>query len=144
MSRKSYSKKIVYNNKKQLKVWISEEVYNLLVEYAPQIYGQVHGAMSHVVEEAIKQYLLPYQHTQIHTNARLSVRNVYRLVKEKIKEITHNHVIFEVPEKIIDMAISEVRGSDPRTIEKWKNLFEKQGLIKCVGGFKPNRIYELK
>ncbi len=146
MSKKKHSYKnkyTKYNNKRQLKVWISEETYNLLVEYAPEIYGQVHGSLSYVVEEAIKRYLLPYKHTQMHTNPKLSVRMVYQRVKETIKEITHNPIVFEVPEKILDLAISETRGSDPRTIAKWKNLFIKQGLIKPVGGMTPNRVFEL-
>jgi len=41
------------------------------------------------------------------------------------------------------LAIAETRGSDPRTIAKWKKLFEKSGLIKYAGGIYPNRIYEL-
>ena len=146
MSKKkhSYNKKYTkYNNKRQLKVWISEETYNLLVEYAPEIYGQIHGSLSYVVEEAIKHYLLPYKHTQMHTNPKLSVRMVYQRVKDRIKEITHNPIVFEVPEKILDLAISETRGSDPRTISKWKNLFIKQGLVKPVGGMFPNRVFEL-
>jgi len=48
-----------------------------------------------------------------------------------------------VPEKVLDQAISEVRGSDPRTLKKWKNIFQKSGLIKYIGGLPPNRIVEL-
>lgn len=142
-NRRKRQKGIIVEDKVQLKVYISRDIYELLVELAPNIYGQYKGALSHVVEEALKVYLLPRQHTQIHTNPKLSVRNVYYKVKEKIKEITHNPVIFEVPEKILDLAISEIRGSDPRTIAKWKKLFIEQGLIKYVGGNYPNRIFEL-
>lgn len=133
--------------KRKLTVLISEDTYELLIRVAPEIYGQgkYRGALSHVVEEALRYYLLPRAHTQMHTNPKLSIRNVYFKVKEKISEILHLpvSVLYDVPEKIIDMAIAEVRGSDPRTIEKWKNLFEKQGLIKPVGGQRPNRIFEL-
>ncbi len=129
--------------KVKLQVWISEDVYNMLIELAPSIAGKYRGAVSEVVEEAIRNYLLPRLHTQIHTNPKLSVRKVYHMIKEYIKEITHNPIVFEVPEKILDLAISETRGSDPRTITKWKNLFIKQGLIKPVGGKPPNRIFEM-
>jgi len=36
-----------------------------------------------------------------------------------------------------------VRGSDPRTISKWKRIFYRFGLIKYLGGTYPNRIVEL-
>ena len=73
-----------------------------------------------------------------------SVRLVYNQVIEKVKEITAlSYKPDEIPEKILDQAIAEVRGSDPRTIRKWKNIFEKAGLIKFIGGFPPNRIVEL-
>jgi hypothetical protein len=65
-------------------------------------------------------------------------------VKEKVKEILNlDYTPDEVPEKILDQAISEVRGSDPRTINKWKSLFERSKLIKYIGGFPPNRVVEL-
>jgi len=138
-------KKVSENRKRHLHVLISEDVYRMLVELAPQIYGEKkhRGALSAIVEEALRLYLEP-RHTQIHTNPKRSVRIVYSQVVEKIKEVLH--ISFkpeEVPEKILDLAISEVRGSDWRTIEKWKDIFMKSGLIKPVGGNPPNRIFEL-
>jgi hypothetical protein len=51
------------------------------------------------------------------------VRVVYQQVKEKVKEIMKlDYYPDEIPEKILDLAIAEVRGSDPRTINKWKGL----------------------
>jgi CRISPR/Cas system CSM-associated protein Csm2 small subunit len=83
-------------------------------------------------------------HTQIHTNPRRSIRDVYEQVTQKIKEIMQTPLKpVEVPEAVLDRAIAEVRGSDKRTIEKWKSIFEKSGLIKFIGGAKPNRIAEL-
>jgi hypothetical protein len=132
--------------KKHLHVLIDEKVYNLLVEVAPVIYGQgrYRGALSYVVEEALRQYLLPRAHTKSTQNPRLGVRSIYNQVVEKIKEIMHyDFKPSEVVEKILDQAIAEVRGSDPRTIAKWKNTFQKAGLIKFIGGFPPNRVVEL-
>ena len=132
--------------KRHLHVLIDEEIYKLLIELAPAIYGQskYKGAVSFVVEEALRQYLIPRAHTKSTQNPRLAVRAIYNQVVEKIKEIMHyDFKPDQVPEKILDQAISEVRGSDPRTINKWKNLFEKSKLIKYIGGFPPNRIVEL-
>jgi len=137
-------KRRVIKEKKQLKVYISPEVYELLQKLAPQIYGRPYGSLSAIVEEALRLYLEPRLHTQIHTNPKRSVRIVYNQVVEKVKEILHlSFKPEEVPEKILDLAISEVRGSDWRTIEKWKDIFTKSGLIKPVGGNPPNRIFEL-
>jgi len=132
--------------KRHLHVLIDEEIYKLLIELAPAIYGQskYKGAVSFVVEEALRQYLIPRAHTKSTQNPRRGVRVVYNQVVDKIKEIMHyDFKPDQVPEKILDQAISEVRGSDPRTINKWKNLFEKSKLIKYIGGFPPNRIVEL-
>ena len=133
-------------NKVRLEVLIDREVYELLTKLAPSIYGQgkYRGALSYVVEEALRHYLVPRLHTQTHTNPRHSIRLVYERVVDKLKEITH--LPFkpkEVPEKVLDLAIAEVRGSDPRTVAKWKATFERSGLIKFVGGHAPNRMVEL-
>ena len=133
--------------KRHLHVLIDEELYKLLIETAPGIYGQsrYRGALSYIVEEALRHYLLPLAHTKsTQNNPRLGIRSVYNIVVEKIKEIMHYEFKpDQVPEKILDQAISEVRGSDPRTLRKWKNIFQKSGLIKYLGGFPPNRIVEL-
>jgi di/tripeptidase len=65
-------------------------------------------------------------------------------VVEKIKEIMHwDFKPDQIPERVLDQAIAEVRGSDPRTVKKWKNILQKSGLIKFIGGFPPNRVVEL-
>jgi hypothetical protein len=134
--------------KKRLEVLIDENLYKQLIEIAPIIYGgkKYKGAISYVVEDALRQYLKPktFAHTTYTQNPSRSVRQVYKQVIERIKFI--ENIDFEpeeTTEKILDMAIAEVRGSDPRTIRKWKEIFEKSGLIKFVGGFYPNRIVEL-
>jgi hypothetical protein len=133
-------------NKKHLHVLIDEDIYKLLIEIAPGIYGQgkYRGALSYIVEEALRHYLTPRTHKNTQNNPNRSIKHVYGLVKDKVKEIMKlDYVPDEVPEKILDMAIAEVRGSDPRTIRKWKNLFEKSKLIKYLSEYSPNRIVEL-
>jgi hypothetical protein len=133
----------VPKGKKPLTVLISEDLYKQLIDVAVTWYGKTHGALSAYIEYVLQQTL--NQHTQKHTkNPSRSVREVYEQVVQKIKEITGSRIKpDEVTEKIFDQAIAEVRGSDPRTVEKWKTLFEKSGLIKFIGGSKPNRIVEL-
>jgi len=136
--------KDVPKGKRVLFVYISEDLYKQLIEIAPTWYGKHHGALSALVEEALRHYLTPRQHTASTQNPRRGVRVVYNQVVEKIKEIMHwDFKPDQVPEKVLDQAIAEVRGSDPRTINKWKNIFQKSGLIKYIGGSPPNRIVEL-
>jgi len=99
--------------------------------------------LSRIVEEALRYYLTP-RSTQKHANPKLSVRDVYGSVVRKVMEIMNlDFKPDETTEKILDMAIMEVRGTDPRTVEKWKQVFARSGLIKFVGGQKPNRLVEL-
>jgi hypothetical protein len=138
------SKKNVPKGKVQINPLISEELYKLLIEIAPAWYGKSRGAISAIVEEALRHYLLPRAHTQSTQSPKYDIRQVYNQVVEKIKEIMRcDYKPSEVVERVLDQAIAEVRGSDPRTIRKWKGSFERAGLIKFVGGFAPNRIVEL-
>jgi len=132
--------------KSRLEVLISKELYDTILSVAPAWYGKGKGGISALVEDALKFYFNLKTHTKDtqKANPRRSVRLVYQQVKDKLKEIMKiDYYPDETTEKILDLAISEVRGSDPRTISKWKNLFEKSGLIKYLGGFRPNRIVEL-
>jgi hypothetical protein len=141
MSKSSNNKK-GGEEKAQLHVYVRREILETFKRVAFEKYGRFRGSLSLAVEEALELYL--GMHTQMHTNPRRGIRDVYEQVVLKIKEIMHTPLKpVEVPEKILDHAIAEVRGSDRRTIEKWKNIFEKSGLIKFIGGYKPNRIVEL-
>ena len=125
-----------------LQVSIDEELYKQLVAIAPQIYGTTKGSLSYAVEEALRYWLYPRAHTSIHRNPRPTIAIVFAQVVQKLREF-YNFTPKEVPEYELDQAIAEVRGSDPRTIDKWKSAFLKSGLIKYIGGIRPKRIVEL-
>lgn len=139
------SRSRIPKGKKELTVFISEDLYKQIIEIAPVWYGKHKGAVSALVEDLIRRALATYQHTQIRTkNPSRSVRAVYEQVVRRIMEVTGlDYRPDEIPEKYLDQAIAEVRGSDPRTIAKWKGIFERAKLIKYIGGFPPNRIIEL-
>jgi hypothetical protein len=137
------------NNKSKLskdKVYvhalISRDLYEQLRRVAIDIYGKNHGAISFVVEDALRRYLHPFVRSNIKLNPRLSVKQVYEQVCEKIMDILGEpKKPHAVGEKVLDIAISEVRG--PTVVERWKKFFAQEGLIKFVGGFPPNRTVEL-
>jgi hypothetical protein len=138
------AKSKIPEGKVYLNVLVSEDVYRMLVELAPVIYGKSHGSLSRVVEEALRLYLTPRRTHKYTQNPKLSVRDVYNEVVKKIMEIMNlDFKPSETSERTLDMAIMEVRGSDPRTVEKWKQLFARSGLIKFVAGSRPNRVVEL-
>jgi hypothetical protein len=139
-------------NKRQVLVYLSEDIYRMLITLAPQLYGKARGGMSFVVEEALKQYLLPLAgtHTREHAgggvritaNPKASVRLVYGQVVEKLKEMMRlPFKPMQVAEKLLDAAIAETRG--PTVVDRWKGYFARQGLIKFVAGSRPNRVVEL-
>ena len=133
-------------DKVQLNVLIDRKIYEQLIKVAPLIYGggKYRGAISYVVEEALKHYLAPRLHAQTPANPPSRIRLIYSQIIEKVKEIQHYDFKPEqIPEKILDLAIAEVRGGDPRTIAKWKKQLRKFGLIKFIGGTYPNRMVEL-
>jgi len=130
-----------YKNKVKLQVWISEKIYKKLIEIAPSIYGSHKGALSYVVEQALKDYLAPL-HTQIRTNPPSRVRLKYELLLSTLKKLK-GYRPHQVKEWEFERAVADTFGTDPRTIRKYKEQFRKFGLIKFVGGTYPNRIIEL-
>lgn len=135
------------NGKRQLHVLISEDLYRKLIQYASAqagSEGRYRGLLSMIVEDALRLYLEPRLKGQVAVNPRFKVRAVYGQVIEALKRILGAlPVDGVVHEKILSLAISEVRGTDPRTIDKWINTFIKSGLMKVLGGTPPNRVFEL-
>jgi hypothetical protein len=138
-------KEALPKGKRQVLVLLSEDLYKQISQIAVAWYGKNRGALSAYVEYVLRRALEDYLHAQIRTkNPSRSVRAVYEQVVKKIMEIKgYSFKPEEIPESVLNQAIAEVRGSDWRTIEKWKSVFEKAGLIKYIGGFPPNRVVEL-
>ena len=128
--------------KMRVEAYIDEKLWRELISIAPQVYGKYRGGISHIIEEALRYYLATRCNTRIHTNPKLSIRDVFAQVVMRLRD-KYGFTPKEIPEYELDQAIAETRGSDRRTIEKWKSAFEKSGLIKYIGGFKPRRIVEL-
>lgn len=133
-------KKFTPGEKVHIHALIDKKVYDDLIAFAPQYYGKRRGSISYVIEEAIKSYIYPRK--DMVSNPCASIREVFAQVVSKLREY-YGFTPQECFEYELDSAIAEVRGSDPRTVKKWKERFTKFGLIKCIGSFYSGKIYEL-
>jgi len=142
MSSRKASKKVLTKRgeKVALQVLISKAVYDRLVAVAPRIYGAMRGALSFVVEDALKHYLPLLEHNTRGPNPHNRVRQVYNQVKAKVAELEQvpPSELWQSTEDKLKAAIASIRGSDPRTINKWIDVFVLQGLIKRLGP----KVYE--
>ena len=121
-----------------LQVLIRRDLYEKLVSIAPQLYGATKGALSHAVEEALESWLAPRLHAQVHANPTDKVRMKFRAVLQSLKKVLGlPFVPDEAPLEAFKVAIAQAIGSDPRTINKYLDLFEKAKLIKYLG---PNLV----
>jgi len=132
-------------SKKTVLVYLSDEVYKELIKKAPELYGKSKGAISYVVETALRRFLglesgTPGTQAEIHTQSRLS--SIYNRVLEVLKA-GHGYIPQEVTEKELDDAIGVVRGLDPRTINKWKTLFIQQKCIESISGTAGGRVFKV-
>jgi len=129
----------VPEGKTRLVAYVDEKLYKDIVRIAPNVYGKYRGAISHVVEEALRQWLQPLLHTQIHTrNPPDRVRAAYIKVMRKLCEIlglpdyVPSAIPNDIPHAYMERAIAQSLGHDPRTIRKYMYIFEKCGLFKHI------------
>ncbi|MCS7386519.1 MAG: hypothetical protein NDF55_07295 [archaeon GB-1867-005] len=133
---------ITKSDKVALQVLIPKELYDELIRIAIEEYGSVKGAVSNLVERAIRIYLGPKMHTQIRTNPPNKIRQIYDKVIERVKELLGiDFKPYHVPTKLFEQAIAMERGSDPRTISKWISTFKRFKLIKFVDQY--GKVLEL-
>jgi hypothetical protein len=132
-------------SKKTVLVYISDEVYNELIKRAPELYGKSKGALSYVVETALRKFLglepeAPGTHTETHTHNRVSI--IYNKVIEVLKA-RYGYTPDQIIEKDLDDAIGVVRGLDPRTVSKWKTLFIRQKCVEIVSSGVGSRVFKV-
>lgn len=137
-------------------IMLEKELYEEIVNRL----GRTHGILSFIINNAVRSYLesggllgsggrraaRTIADKPGHVNPdhrRASIGEVFDLVKKKLAELMGVPVVVQVPEKYLDMAIMQLRGTDRRTVEKWKRIFEDFGLIRVIGGVKPNRVFEI-
>ncbi|MEM5867685.1 MAG: hypothetical protein QXG39_07180, partial [Candidatus Aenigmatarchaeota archaeon] len=103
-------------------------------------YGR--GLLSYEVEMALRHWLALHTKTQnlketkeaVKPNPTPKAAIIFAEVKNYL--LTHYYMELlpgqQIPRKHLEEAIMAVRGTDPRTIEKWLKTFHKMGLIKPI------------
>ena len=120
-------------------VYLDEKLYKELRRLIKMKYEQFHGAFSHEINEAIRNWLLLHtQNAHKAMSASLNPQPKVGMIFEEIKEYLRNRydIMFfpgqQLPKKLIVEAIRAVRGTDERTVRKWLKLFMEYKLIKPV------------
>lgn len=126
--------------KAQLKVYIDKKLLEELWNHIKTAYPRsTYGALSSEVQQAIAAWLKT-KHTQIHTNPmNPGTPRVHQICTQIIQTLKTQGFINQVDKRTLSTTISEIRGSDERTITKWIKILVKNGYIKILN---PN-LYEL-
>jgi hypothetical protein len=131
--------------KRALFVYINEDLYTKIHEIAFSQYDQFHGALSRVVEEALRLYLtINPSPKPAHTHKAQSpvlqgesskieeIRHNYEkvlLVYKRLKNFPDHEIICEIPKSDLERIISVTIGYDRRTIDKWIDNFIALNLL---------------
>lgn len=124
--------------KVRLQVYIPASLNEELRRFLVEQYGSYHhGLLSFEVCQAIQSWIGTHKSTQMQFVRKTvnPIPNVF-LIKEQVREwlkerFGYDHV-YKVPKKQLILAISALRGTDPRTVRKWIKLFERYKLIKWI------------
>jgi uncharacterized protein YcgI (DUF1989 family) len=128
--------------KAQFNVSISEELEREFREFVARKHKRAKkGLISYEVEEALRYWMALHTRAQMtlvdtSVNPPLDVSRVFIQIKEYL--ITHYYPELGTGQVIninhLKEAIMRIRGSDPRTINKWIKTFKDLHLIKPIAG----------
>ena len=130
-------------------VIIDKEVWDEFRKLAFMKHDHFRGALSYEVEQALRNWLALHRSSAGEKNQRIpakvnpkpKVAAAFDQVKEYLSKKFNCPITTgaQVSRSHIIEAISNTRGTDPKTISKWLSLFEKLKLIKHVSG----EVYEV-
>jgi hypothetical protein len=161
------SKSKLPQNKRQINPLISVDLYETLLKHVEN-YGKGRGAISAIVEEALRLYFSQTGMTggltgdtrspSTHTHGTRSVNTPYDTTREskvmkafasvlsyirKLHNYPDTELICEVVETELVNAIRDVIGVDQRTIKKYMKAFQDHKLIKYERGHSPRAFYKV-
>lgn len=136
--------------KKKVGFRIQEKIWDEFKRLAYAKHGDFYGAITYELEEALLNWVI--QHTQKHTkqltvgkvNPSPRVYSVFQEVKKYLNDKYYSGTLIsgagqQILRNRIVEAISAIRGTDPRTIQKWMKAFLNFKLIKWIAG----EVYEI-
>jgi hypothetical protein len=142
--------------KVQINPLISRDLYETLLKYA-EARGKAKGVISEIVEEALRLYFIqrpPLGETHTHTTQKSvthtpsgssnidKIRSTFNAVLDmhkRLKNIPSSEIICEITRQDLSTAITFVRGSDERTIEKWIKNFLNADLLRGHNQERPEK-----
>ena len=113
-------------NKIQVLVYLYPETRTKIDRYIAKFYESPYGALSHLVEQAVLNYIEPDEgdSTQMHKNP-VTVSRVDKHCQEIVQYLKSQGYLFQFHRSTLYEAIGFVRGTDDRTLKKWhKNLIQ--------------------
>jgi len=133
--------------KKKIQIFLEKDLADRVYTEAVQRYGRSKGALSQFFSDLLRNYfdygigapvvskdIITSKIEKVFNNILMLIASVRNTSIEKIHEITENEIL---------RAIYNIRGSDPRTIRKWLNIFLQNGYLEYVGGKEPKRIFRI-
>ena len=134
------------SDKVQLLIWVPPSVDNDFRQMIQNKYERYQrGMLSYEGEMALRHWVGLHTGTQ-NTNHKLNptpkVQSVYALVKNYLLNQSYredgspryNEIPSgaQIPTKHLILAIQNIRGSDKRTVNKWLERFQQNGLIRLI------------
>ena len=137
----------IKREKRQFKVYIDSQVDKAFREFIVRKYGKFEkGLLSLETELALISWIKQHtKDTKINfpkINITPKVQRQFLKLQEYLRQKIPGFVFFpgqKIPRDFLIEAIQNVFGSDPRTVNKYLNLFRNHGYIKPIG---PN-VYEM-
>ena len=124
--------------KVQFNLYLEKSFVEDFRQFVAEQYGKVSkGLLSFEAKQAMQAWISTHKGTQTpltqkSPNPYPNVFVVREAVKKYLQERFGYDSIYKVPKQQVIEAISAVRGTDERTIQKWIRLFEKFHVLKWV------------
>jgi len=124
-------------SKVQLKVYLDKKIVDKLWDLIRKKYEKPYGALSSEVSDAIAHWIHEHEETlELHTNTHKVINPALPLSHRRARRIVNwlrdKGFSLQCSIKDLERAISNTRGSDPRTIRKWIRFLVDNGYLKWV------------
>jgi len=124
--------------KVQFNLYLEKSFVEDFRQFVAEQYGKISkGLLSFEAKQAMQAWISTHKGTQTpltqkSPNPYPNVFVVREAVKKYLQQRFGYDSIYKVPKQQVIEAISAVRGTDERTIQKWIRLFEKFHVLKWV------------